>query len=95
MLNIQIICVGNIKEKFYTDAVNEYLKRLNSFAKVEITELKEYKLTKESQQEITNALKTEAKDILSHKKGYTIALCIDGKQMSSTSLATQARQFRD
>ena len=88
MLNIQILCVGNIKEKFYTDAINEYLKRLSSFAKVEVSEIKEYKLIKESQQEITTALKSEAKDILLRKKGYTIALCIDGKQMSSTSLAT-------
>ena len=88
MLNIQILCVGNIKEKFYTDAINEYLKRLSSFAKVEVSEIKEYKLIKESQQEITTALKSEAKDILLRKKGYAIALCIDGKQMSSTSLAT-------
>ena len=87
MLNIQVLCVGNIKEKFFTEEINEYSKRLSSFVKLEITELKEYKLNKENSQEIATALKSEAKEILSRKKGYTIALCIDGKQMPSEKLA--------
>ena len=38
-MKIRIICVGRLKEKFYTDAVNEFRKRLGRFAEVEITEL--------------------------------------------------------
>lgn len=38
-----ILCVGKIKEKFYTDAVNEYKKRLSRYAKVDIIEVSDEK----------------------------------------------------
>ena len=41
MLKINVYAVGTIKEKFYRDAINEYLKRLSRFAKVEIIETPE------------------------------------------------------
>ena len=44
MLNIKIICVGKLKEKFYTDASKEYEKRLSGHCKLEILELPEYRL---------------------------------------------------
>lgn len=40
-MNIKIICIGKLKEKYWRDAVAEYEKRLSAYAKVEITELKE------------------------------------------------------
>ena len=39
MNKVNIVCVGKIKEKFYTDAVNEYIKRMSRFAKVSVVEL--------------------------------------------------------
>ena len=87
MINIQLICVGNIKEKFYTDAINEYLKRLQAFCKFEIIELKESKLLRESEQEINQALNNESKEILKKIKGYSIALCIEGKNYDSVKFA--------
>ena len=39
MLNIKLVVVGKLKEKFHKDEVNEYLKRLERFAKVEIIEI--------------------------------------------------------
>lgn len=93
MLNIQIICVGNIKEKFYTDAIQEYKKRLQSFCKLEITELKEYKFTKENPQEISLALASEGKEILKKIKGYVIALAINGKNYSSEELSKHIEQL--
>ena len=44
MINIKFIVLGNIKESYLRDAIAEYTKRLGAFAKVEICELKEYKL---------------------------------------------------
>ena len=44
MLTVNIICIGKIKEKFFTDAINEYSKRLSAFCKFNITELDEEKL---------------------------------------------------
>ena len=43
MQKINIVCVGKIKEKFFRDGVEEYLKRLSRFAKVEIKEVSEGK----------------------------------------------------
>ena len=44
MLNIKIVCVGKLKEKYWRDACAEYVKRLGAYCNVEITELKEEKL---------------------------------------------------
>ena len=45
MLNILVICVGKLKEKFYTDAANEYIKRLSGHCKLDIHEIPEYRLS--------------------------------------------------
>ena len=42
-MKIKIICVGKLKEKYWTDAVSEYMKRLSSYVDMEVVELKEYK----------------------------------------------------
>ena len=45
-MNINIVCVGNIKEKFIEQAIQEYKQRISKFANVNIVEVKEEKLTK-------------------------------------------------
>ena len=89
MLNINIIAMGDIKEKFYVDAINEYLKRLTRFANVKIIELNEHVPTSNSQKDIQIALKKDAVEIEKHLKGYTIALDINGKMLSSVELANK------
>ena len=42
-MNINIVCVGRLKEKYWTDAVNEYVKRLGRYAKIKIIELNDEK----------------------------------------------------
>ena len=54
MLKINVYAVGTIKEKFYRDAINEYLKRLSRFAKVEIIETPESKIQNGSIEAILN-----------------------------------------
>ena len=44
LLGIRIICVGKLKERFYTDAAKEYIKRLSGYCKLEIIEIPEYRL---------------------------------------------------
>jgi len=70
---IKIICVGKIKESFYRDAVNEYVKRLSKYHKIEIIEL------------MDSNIKNEKDLILKKidKKDYIVTLQIDGKQVSS------------
>ena len=81
---INIVCVGKIKEKFYSDAVNEYLKRLSRFAKVEVREVAECR-----------SLEEEAALILKAAKGRIIALCIEGKKYSSEGFAGCIKEMTD
>ncbi len=90
MLNVKLICVGSLKEKYLRDAVTEYEKRLSAFCKFETVELKEQKLPDDpSPTVIAASLNEEAERILRAilPKSYKIALCVEGKQLSSEALA--------
>lgn len=74
---IKIICIGKIKEKFYREAIEEYLKRLGKYHKIVIEELPDSNIKKE-------------KDlILKHlnKKDYIITLEIEGNELTSKELS--------
>ena len=90
MLKVRVICVGKLKERFYTDAVREYEKRLGAFCDLELTELAEERLSKNpSEAEIAAALRKEAADVerVLPKDGRPVCLCIEGGQMSSEEFA--------
>lgn len=92
MQKMTILCTGKLKEKFYLDAVAEYVKRLSRFCKLEIIELPEERLPeKPSQAQIGAALEKEAGLIRSKlpKNGILVAMCIEGRTMSSEALAEQ------
>ena len=94
MLNVKIITVGKLKEKYLKDACNEYMKRLQRFCRPEIIELAESRLPDDpSQVEIQKALENESGSILKAADGFKIALCIEGKQMSSPKLAEKMSQI--
>ena len=93
-MNITVICVGKIKEKFFCDAISEYLKRLSRFAKVDIVEVRDEKIPENaSQKECEQVLEKEGEAILSKipKNSYVITLCIEGDQQSSTQLADKIK----
>ncbi len=71
MLRVNVLCLGRLKEPYYADACREYCKRLGAYCKVEVTEL------------------PEDADIAARipKGAYVIALCIEGKKLSSPDLA--------
>lgn len=90
MLNVNIICVGSLKERFFTDAVNEYKKRLSRYCKLSIVELQEEKISdQETQAQIEKTLSKEGERILSKigKGDYVIAMCIEGKEIDSVQLS--------
>ena len=89
MLQINILYVGNIKDKFFQDAVSEYEKRLSGFCKLKNMELKEETPKDESDTEIALVIKMEGDRLLEAipPKSYKIALCVEGKQISSEELA--------
>jgi len=91
MLNIRLICVGKLREKFYIEAFNEYSRRLSAYCKFECVELNETKLSEApSDKEILAALEKESADIFKSipKDAYTVALCVGAKQMKSEELAS-------
>mgnify|MGYP003308927621 CR=1 FL=1 len=92
MLNVNIICIGKLKEKYLRDAVSEYEKRLTAFCKLNIIELGEYALPDNpSPADINRGLEKEGEQILSKisNGAYVYAMCIEGKQRSSTELSAE------
>lgn len=87
---IRIICVGKIKENYISKGIDEYLKRLNGYQKIEIVELKEG-----NNIDITKTIKTEGEDILSkiNSDDFVITLEIEGKMISSVKLAEKIQNL--
>ena len=89
-MKITLIVVGKIKEKYFTDAVKEYAKRLTRYCKLEIVELEDEKTPdRASEAEEVQIKKKEGERILKAVKDgtYTIALAIEGKKMTSEQFA--------
>ena len=96
MLNVKILCVGNLKEAYLKEAAAEYIKRLSGFCQLEIVELKERKVPDApSDTEIRAALEEEAERLLAAipPRAAKIALCVEGKQFSSEALAKKLDGF--
>ena len=92
MVGIKLICVGTIKEKFHRDEINEFLKRLQRFAKVEIIEVDEEKIKdKASPKDEANVLIKEGQRLLSKIKDseYVFLLDLHGKEISSEDFASK------
>lgn len=88
-MKITIVCVGKIKEKFYTDAVAEYKKRLGRYCSLEIAEVLDEKTTEAGENENTIVKNREGERILKKIRddGYVIALAIDGVSLDSVELS--------
>ena len=90
MIDVTLICVGKLKEKFYQEAAAEYVKRLGGYCKLNIVELAEQKLPKKpTLGEIEAALEKEG-DAIRGKippGSSVVALAIEGKLRSSEELA--------
>ena len=95
MYNIDIICVGKLKEDYLRGACAEYSKRLSAFCKLKITELTPARIPDDpSKAQIDSALADEGKRILQliHQSARVYAMCIEGKQLSSEELSRDIEQ---
>ena len=91
-MNISVICVGKLKERYWSDAVAEYSKRLKSYCSLDIVELKESRLPDKAGPAEELAVKeAEGSEILKKIKDnmYVITLEVKGKMLSSEKLATK------
>ena len=97
-MDIKILAVGRLKEKFWVDACNEYLKRLKPYANVKVIEIKEcYTGNNPSDAELQSAKITEGAKLLKYidKTDILITLEVDGKGFSSEAFAKKIQSFSD
>ena len=96
MQNIDLICIGKMNAAYFAAGVEEYRKRLGGFCNFRIIELPETALADKnaSDKQIAKALQKEADAILAsvRKGAYLVALCVEGKQISSEELAEMLAQ---
>lgn len=92
-MNIKIIALGKIKEKFLKEGIDEFLKRLSPYASVEIVEFSPIEIKDENL--TSKVLEQEGEKILAHIKpqSYVITLEIDGKMLSSEGLAEKINEL--
>lgn len=89
-MKITLITVGKIKEKFYTDAIAEYSKRLSRYCKLEVIQVADEKTPDQASEVVDNQIKDkEGERILSNIKdgAYVVALAIEGEMLDSVKLA--------
>ena len=89
-MNVKILCVGKIKEKFYREAILEYSKRLSKYCSLNIVEVTDEKTAEDlSDNEIDLIKNTEGERILKHisDRDFVIALAILGKQQDSVAFS--------
>lgn len=91
MLEVKIICIGKLKEKYWRDAVAEYTKRLSAFCRFSIVELNEARVPQNpNEAQIEKALEEEAKAVVAAVgRSTAYVLCIEGKMLSSENLASE------
>lgn len=91
-MNIKIVCVGKLKEKYFKDAIAEYEKRLSRFAKVKVVQVPDEKAPEKlSDAQDEQVKEIEGKRILSKikDKEYVYVTAIKGKQRSSEEFAKE------
>ncbi|WP_346207930.1 23S rRNA (pseudouridine(1915)-N(3))-methyltransferase RlmH [Caldifermentibacillus hisashii] len=91
-MKISIIAVGRLKEKYLKQGIDEYLKRLSAYAKVEIIEVADEKAPEHlSEAEMEEVKRKEGERILSHlsEDTYIITLEISGRMLNSEQLAAK------
>lgn len=91
MLEVKIVCIGKLKEKYWRDAVQEYAKRLSAFCRFSVIELNEARVPQDPNDAlIEKALEEEARAVIAAVgRSTAYSLCIEGTLLSSEKLASE------
>ncbi len=95
-MNISIICVGKLKEDYLKSAIAEYSKRLSRFTTFEIIEVPDQKIPDNASEKTEEQILIKEGEIILSKiknNSYVIAMCIEGKQISSEELADEIKNI--
>ena len=96
MLNIKILCVGKLKEKYWKEAVSEYSKRLNAYCKLTINEVRDEKISDSNSSADEEKVKDmEGKQILKNIKDSDYVICLDlsGEELNSLQLSEKLEKL--
>ncbi|MBR1497844.1 MAG: 23S rRNA (pseudouridine(1915)-N(3))-methyltransferase RlmH [Oscillospiraceae bacterium] len=96
MLSVTLLCVGRLRERYFTEAVEEYRKRLGAFCRFTLEELPEQRLgDNPSPKEIAAALEREAEAITRRipAGALTVAFCVEGDMLDSGEFAARLRNW--
>ena len=97
MIQVKLICVGKMREKYYTEAFAEYAKRLQAYCRLELLEIAEQRLPEDPAPALlAAALEKEADEIerAIPAGAYVAALCVEGRQMSSPDFAKKLAEVQ-
>ena len=89
-MKITVLCVGKVKEKFFTDAIKEYSKGLSRYCKLEIVEVADEKTPDGASELVVSQIKEKEAERMEKylpDSAYVIALAIEGKKLTSEKLA--------
>lgn len=89
-MKISILCVGKIKERYFSDGIAEYAKRLSRYCKLDIIEVPDEKTPDGASERVNEQIKEKEAGKLSNyikEDAYVIALAIEGKEYSSEAFA--------
>ena len=93
MIRINVVCIGKIKEKYIKEGINEFLKRLSKYIKLEIIELAE----EDDNKGIENTINSETERIINaiSKKSYSYNILLDlkGKMLDSEEMAQKIEEI--
>lgn len=87
MIKVNVVAVGKVKEKYFSDGIAEYAKRLSRFCEFKIIEVEEENFKKAESGDISVIKEREGERILPHIKGRVFAMAIEGKRRSSEEFA--------
>lgn len=95
-MKISVLCVGKIKEKYFTAGIAEYQKRLSRYCKLEIIEVSDEKTSDQASENEERIIKAKEAERLSKyikDDSYVIALAIEGKQLDSVEFSKKIEQL--
>ena len=95
---IKLICVGKIKEEYYSSQIQELCKQINKKNRVEIIQSEDEKIPKNASDAVKQKIiETESRNSLASigKNDFVIALCIEGKKYTTEQFAAIIRQAEE
>ena len=91
MLTLEILCIGKMSSRWFADGLDEYVKRLGAYDRVVVTELPEFRITRDTAAARAEAVEKEgeqlARKLAASGRSLKVALCVEGKLYSSEALA--------